>query len=282
MIKKIFQVSSILLLAGFSFFYTEKVTKIARNSDPIMVQIKNVKEDLEVMGVDPIIIDDEYIAGVKGCTIDIDKSYSKMKSVGEYKEELLVMSEVESDKNSKNKYIVSGNKKTKNVSIIFIVKDEINMNIIKFLKSKNIVGNFFIDREYLEKNISNVIKISKQNNIYNYGNNGNYEDKHMIYDNNLINVNTTNESKYCLVEDRNEEVLNLCTEYDMDTIKSNFIKNNIFKNVKENLSNGSIMVFNSNDIEDIKVSINYILSKGYDIVSLNTLLNESNSCDNYN
>lgn len=277
MFKKIIQVSSILLLAGFSFFYTEKVTKIVRDSDPIMVQIKSVKNDLEVMGTDPIIIDDEYIAGINGCTIDIDKSYSKMKSVGEYKEELLVMSETKTSKNVKNKYIVSGNKKIKNVSIIFIVRKEIDMNIINFLKTKSITANFFIDREYLEKNIITIRNISNTNNIYYYGENGKYHDKYMIYDNNLINVNTSNESKYCLVSDRDGSTLNLCTEYEMYTIKSEFIKENIFKNVKENLSNGSIMVFNSNDIEDIKVSINYILSKGYNIVSLSDLLNDSES-----
>lgn len=279
MFKKIIQVSSILFLAGFSFFYTEKVTKIVRDSDPIMVQIKNVKNDLEVMGTDPIIIDDEYIAGISGCTIDIDKSYSKMKTVGEYKEELLVMSEMKVKKSSKNKYIVSGNKKLKNVSIIFIVNSKEDMNITNFLKSKNISANFFIDREYLEKNISSIRDISKTNNIYYYGENGKYYDKYMIYDNNLINVNASNGSKYCLVNDRNEATLKLCTEYDMYTIKSKFINDDIFKNVKENLSNGSIMVFNSNNIDDIKVSINYILSKGYNVVPLSTLLGENNSCN---
>lgn len=279
MFKKIIQVSSILLLAGFSFFYTEKVTKIARNSDPIMVQIKSAKDNLEVMGTDPIILDDEYIAGISGCSIDVDESYSKMKSVGEYKEELLVMSETNTNESIKNKYIVSGNKKTKNVSVIFIIKDEINMNIVNFFETKSISANFFIDREFLEKNVASIKSISKINNIYNYGDNGNYFDKYMIYDNNLINVNMSNESNYCLVSDRDNDTLKLCTEYNMNTIKSKFINENIFKNVKENLTNGSIFVFNSNDIEDIKVSINYILSRGYDIVSLDELLNESNSCN---
>lgn len=279
MLKKIVQVSSILLLAGFSFFYTEKVTKIVRDSDPIMVQIKKVKNNLEVMGTDPIIIDDEYIAGINGCSIDIDKSYSKMKNVGEYKEELLVMSEIKSNKTAKNKYIVSGNKKIKNVSILFTIKDELNMNIVNFLKNKNISANFFVDGKYLEKNISTIRNISGINNIYYYGENGKYLDKYMIYDNNLINVNAKNESKYCLVADKDEKTLNLCTEYDMYTIKSKFINDNIFKNVKGNLSNGSIIVFNSNNVEEIKVSINYILSKGYDIVPLNELLNDSGTCN---
>ena len=101
-IKKFTQVFSILLLAGFSFFYTEKVTQIVRNNDPIMLKIKDAKKTISVAKIDPVINDDEYITGVNGCDIDVDKSYTKMKNVGEYKEELLVLSETVIDKKIKN------------------------------------------------------------------------------------------------------------------------------------------------------------------------------------
>ena len=121
MFKKIIKVTSILLLAGFSFFYTEKVTKIAREKDPIMMKINDEKKLNLISVVNPIINEDEYIPGINGCEINVDESYSKMKSVGEFKEELLVMKEIETDESSKNKYIVSGNKISKNVSIVFSV-----------------------------------------------------------------------------------------------------------------------------------------------------------------
>jgi hypothetical protein len=38
-------------------------------------------------------------------------------------------------------------------------------------------------------------------------------------------------------------------------------------------------VFDSKNIEEIKVSIKYILSKGYNIVSIDELLDESNKCN---
>ena len=99
----------------------------------------------------------------------------------------------------------------------------------------------------------------------------------MIYDNNIININSNNESNYCLTNEKNDETLKLCTSYDMYTIKSDFIDNDILNNTIKKLSNGSILVYNSDNIDGIKVSINYILSKGYNVVSLDNLLN-NNDC----
>lgn len=279
MFKKMFQVTSILLLAGFSFFYTEKVTKIVRDNDPIMLKINDIKDDLEVTNLEPIIIDDEFIAGINGCKVDVDKSYSKMKSVGEFKEELLIMNEVKSSKLPNNKYIIGGNKKVKNISIIFIINKKMSTELNNFLTSKKIDVNLFITRDYLSNNLNKIKKLSKFYSIYYYGDDGTYNDKYMIYDNNLINVNTKNESNYCLTKEKNSETLKICSDYDMKIIKSNYISDNAFQNVKKNLSNGNIIVFNTNNLSDIKASINYILSKGYNIVSLDDLLNEVENCN---
>ena len=277
-LKKFTQVFSILLLAGFSFFYTEKVTQIVRNNDPIMLKIKDAKKTISVAKIDPVINDDEYITGVNGCDIDVDKSYTKMKNVGEYKEELLVLSETVIDKKIKNKYIISGNKNEKNVSIVFIIKDKVNNNLVNYLNSRKVNANFFIEGNYLSKNIVNIKELASNHSIYYLGTDGTYSDKYMIYNNNLININTKNESNYCITDKKDEKLLKLCTDYDMKTIKADYIENNILDTIKNNLTNGEIIVFNSDDEEEIKISINYILSKGYNIVSLNNLLNESNNC----
>ena len=277
-IKKFTQVFSILVLAGFSFFYTEKVTQIVRNNDPIMLKIKDAKKTISVAKIDPVINDDEYITGVNGCDIDVDKSYTKMKNVGEYKEELLVLSETVIDKKIKNKYIISGNKNEKNVSIVFIIKDKVNNNLVNYLNSRKVNANFFIEGNYLSKNIVNIKELASNHSIYYLGTDGKYSDKYMIYNNNLININTKNESNYCITDKKDEKLLKLCTDYDMKTIKADYIENNILDTIKNNLTNGEIIVFNSEEEEEIKISINYILSKGYNIVSLNNLLNESNNC----
>lgn len=279
MLKKILKVSAVLLLVGFSFFYTEKVTMIARNSDPIMRAIKKEESNKKVSNVNPVINNDEYIMGINGCEIDVDKSYSKMRSVGEFKEELIVMKETSNDKDLTNKYVIGGNNKEKNVSLIFIVNKDIDSSLTDYINQKNIKVNYFIDGKYLEENMITVKFLSENNNIYYLGVNEEYSDEYMLYHNNLIGMNGTNESKYCFTNDKNSDTLKLCNDYNMTTIKSDVIKDNVYKTIKDKLNNGVIFAVDSDNIDEIKVSINYILSKGYNIVSLEDLLSEKNSCN---
>ena len=278
MLKKIFKISAVLLLVGFSFFYTEKVTLIARNSDPIMRAIKKEESNKKVSNVNPVINNDEYIMGINGCEIDVDKSYSKMRNVGEFKEELIVMKETSNDKDLTDKYVIGGNNKEKKVSLIFIVNKDIDSNLTDYINDKNIKVNYFIDGKYLEENMITVKFLSENSNIYYLGENEEYSDENMLYHNNLISMNGSNEPKYCFTSDKDNNTLKLCNDYDMVTIKSDIIKDNIYKRIKDKLNNGVIFAIDSDNIDEIKVSINYILSKGYNIISLEDLLSEKNEC----
>lgn len=278
MLKKIFKISAVLLLVGFSFFYTEKVTLIARNSDPIMRAIKKEESNKKVSNVNPVINNDEYIMGINGCEIDVDKSYSKMRSVGEFKEELIVMKETSNDKDLTDKYVIGGNNKEKKVSLIFIVNKDIDSNLTNYINDKNIKVNYFIDGKYLEENMITVKFLSENSNIYYLGENEEYSDENMLYHNNLISMNGSNEPKYCFTSDKDNNTLKLCNDYDMVTIKSDILKDNIYKRIKDKLNNGVIFAIDSDNIDEIKVSINYILSKGYNIISLEDLLSEKNEC----
>lgn len=278
MLKKIFKISAVLLLVGFSFFYTEKVTLIARNSDPIMRAIKKEESNKKVSNVNPVINNDEYIMGINGCEIDVDKSYSKMRSVGEFKEELIVMKETSNDKDLTNKYVIGGNNKEKKVSLIFIVNKDIDSNLTNYINDKNLKVNYFIDGKYLEENMITVKFLSENSNIYYLGENEEYSDENMLYHNNLISMNGSNEPKYCFTSDKDNNTLKLCNDYDMVTIKSDIIKDNIYKRIKDKLNNGVIFAIDSDNTDEIKVSINYILSKGYNIISLEDLLSEKNEC----
>ena len=278
MLKKIFKISAVLLLVGFSFFYTEKVTMIARNSDPIMRAIKKEENNKKVSNINPVINKDEYIMGINGCEIDVDKSYSKMRSVGEFKEELIVMKETSNDKDLTDKYVIGGNNKEKNVSLIFIVNKDIDSKLTDYINDKNIKVNYFIDGKYLEENMITVKFLSENSNIYYLGENEEYSDENMLYHNNLISMNGSNEPKYCFTSDKDNNTLKLCNDYDMVTIKSDILKDNIYKRIKDKLNNGVIFAIDSDNIDEIKVSINYILSKGYNIISLEDLLSEKNEC----
>ena len=268
--KKIIKVLAVILFSGFSFFYTEKVTKIIRKKDPIMIKLNEVKKDSYVSVVKPIINDDEYIAGINGCTIDIDKSYNKMKTVKEYKKELIVMKEVKKEDDLKDKYIVGANKLERKVSIVFIINNDIDNRLIDYLDSKNISANFFVSLKFLEDN---------KNNIYYLGDDYKYNKEYIKYANSFININTNNQSNYCILDKKDESILKLCSKNNMKTIKTDIIRDNIFSTVQNELSNGSIITMESNDIEKIKISVNYILSKGYEIVNLDELLNPKNKCN---
>ena len=278
MLKKYIKVICVLVLAGFSFYYTEKVTKLIKYNDPIMIKINDVKDNSYISVIDPIINKDEYILGINGCEVDINKSYDVMKKYGEFNNELLVMKEVRTKENLKDKYIIGANKYYKNIGLIFIVDDKINDELIQYLSAKKIKGNMFMSREVIENNLIEIKFIAENNNIYYLGDKGVYDGQYMLYINNLIKMNTNNESKYCLVEDKNDDILRLCLDYNMKTIKIKYINNDIINNIKDSISNGSIIAINSDDIEKIKYSINYILSKGYNIVSLDELLDDKNTC----
>lgn len=279
MIKKITSVLFLVIAAGFSFFYTEKAIKIARNNDPIMLKINSAKDDFTVNLVEPIIYKDEYVSGINGCEIDKDESYSKMKQNGQFDENLLVMKEIKNKNTPKNKYIINGNKKERKVSINFLVLKKIDENMLGFIKDKKIKINFFVDGNFLEENLDYIKSISSYGNIYNYGRNGDYIDKYIIYDNNLIETISNNNSNYCITDKKDDEILNSCNNYDMNIIKTKYYTSDNVLEMKENLSNGNIITISDiDDVSKIKMSINYILSKGYDIVNLDKLLNERNSC----
>ena len=276
MFKKIIKVIGIFLLCGFSFFYTEKATKIIRKKDPIMIKINESKKENYIKTVKPIINDNEYYTGLNGCEVDVDKSYNKMKTIKEFKKELLVMKDINNNVDLKDKYIVGGNKVKKNISIIFLLNDDSNMNLINYLNKRKIKNNYFVKMDFLENNTSLIKMLAENNNIYYYSDD--YDDEYMIYSNNLIELNSNNKSNYCLLENKNDDILKICSDYNMKVVKTDFIKKDVFDNVKNKLDNGSIFLFDSDNIDEIKVSINYILSKGYNIVLLDELLNEKSLC----
>jgi hypothetical protein len=271
------KVLSILLLAGFSFFYTDKVTSIIKENDPIMKQIKDIEKDMIVSKTDRIITNDEYITGINGCVVDEKESYNNMKNSGEFKQDLVVMKE-DNLKEKEKLYIIGGNKKKRNVSVVLL---NIDKKVDKYIKTNKIKVNYFLDGKYIKDNIDEIIKISKYSNIYNFGRDREYSDKYIVYDNTVILNNFTNRSDYCLTSNKSDATLDLCSTYNMDTIKKDFISDNIVTYTKENLENGQIFVFDKYDYKELEIVFKYILSKGYNIVMLNELLSERVNCNKF-
>lgn len=265
LMKKIIEGTFLVFLVCFSFFYTEEVINIINKKDPLMIEIVNVKYNYEILPVNVTIEDDTVIPGLNGREIDVEKSYDNMKVSGIFREEALVFKDLFPNnrlENNRDKYIVKGSGSKKQIAILTIF----NTNYIKKIKE---IDNATIFVNHKDLTISNINKL-KDNEIYTYGNNGIYTKEILTSDNALINGLSNNKSIYCLIKDKDGDILRMCDENNMYTVIPNVIGG--YYEVKSNLSNGSIILLNClNDVENI---IRYIKSKGYEIVTLSQLLSE--------
>lgn len=263
--KKIMEYIFISFLICFSFIYTDKVINIINKKDPLMLEIINQSDYYEVMSVNAIIEENTIIPGINGKEIDIDKSYNNMKNGGVFREDALIYKTLYPNdilSNNKDKYIIGGNAKKNEVSIIVILNEK-DIDKIKSLNNITI----FVNHKNLS--IENIKKI-KEHEIYSYGNGGIYDEDILYNDNYLINRLANNKSKYCLSTKENDAVIKVCSMNDMYTIIPSIIGG--YYDVRNNLANGSIILLEN--IKDVDVIMRYISSKGYDIVTLNNLLCE--------
>ena len=267
----------IILLLLFSFFYTNKSISIIRNQDPLMKEIINNKSKFEIKSVNAIIKNNTIIPGKKGKEVDLEKTYTKMKQYGTYNESLTVFKETKptvSIEDNYDKYITSGNKDNKNISFIFKVEKDTNINkLLSILNYHNIQVTFFIDGLYMENN--------------NLNNLSNHQIELLSYNNAIdeitftsalsyLSYKTNKTPKYCLEDDNN--IINLCKKINLHTVKPTLIiKKDPYKEIKNNLNNSSIILIPINNYiyNNLSTSILYIKSKGYNFLTLSDLLNEN-------
>lgn len=260
----------LFLLIIFTFFYTDKVLSVINSKDDIMVEIKEQAKYYATNYVDAIIVDNTIIPGINGKEVNINGSYNNMKSGKIYNSELLkykVIYPIYSIKDNFDKFIIKGNNKKNNVSIIYIL----NNNIDVFLNNvdQRYVINIFINYSYLENNINNISKLSNYE-IYNYGDNGKYTQENILLGNNIINNKAKNNGIYCLSTNKDIDTLKTCSNNKVWTIVPSI--NGGYLDVKNNIENGSIILINN--LSELNIITNYLTNKGFNIVGLSKLLSE--------
>ncbi len=270
---KTIKIIGLLCLFCLSFFYTEKVINVTLNQDEIMIKIKEYKDNYNKNPINAIINEDTIIPGNIGKYIDEEVSYKNMKKIGYFEPTLINYKDIYPEisiYNNYNKYIINGNTLKKSVSLIYIINSNNTFHsILDIINNNNIKLNFFIDSSYLNNNISIIDKI-KDNEIYNYGNNGTYTKDNLIISNNIINNKSNNKSIYCLFTSKDENSLNNCANNKMLSILIN--KDDNYYTIKNNLSNGKIFLINNT--KELDSIIKYIKSKGYNITTLSNIINE--------
>lgn len=283
--KKVFNIIGAICLTIFSFYYTDKMVELSKSKDSIMQDIMSFKEGYEKESIDAKIINDYVVPGIKGKKVDIDKSYNKMKELGYYNENLYIYTSEKpniSIDDFYNKFIIGGNPKKNNVSLVFNLKDNKNLNTILYvLKEQDVVANFFIDGKYFKDDLTSLLSIADNNHfIGNLGYDGKYLKTTIKNTNALIKKFATYENDFCYVDEINYDTLDICSNLKMYTVKGTTISNTTpYLDIKEKLTSGGIYKLDTNNytIEELGIIIKYIKQKGYNIVSLEELISEENN-----
>lgn len=278
--KRLFSLIGLISLACVSFFMTEKTTTVIKNVDDIMIEIKDKYKNYERESISAIIVDDTIIPGVKGINVDVNKSYRKMKKYGYYNDKLYVYKKIKpkiSMQDHLDKYVISGNKINRNVSLVFIVDSDTNIDeVLKIMNKNKVFGSFFVDDTWFSNNNELVLNLIDQGYIIgNLSHNLDYLDSSFGWMDTIIKSLSKQKQGYCYYTD-NIDNLSSCVRLKNYTIKPIEINNNYLYEVKKNISNGMMISFKvSSGLEkELDSIINYIKSKGYNLVNINELLSE--------
>lgn len=244
----------VIFFALFSFYYTDKVIELSNYNDTILTSINDYASLNNTECREGMINSDGIVLGLSGINVDKNKSYSNMKGIG-FKEELVEYKKQECILNKENnldKYIISGNKYENNVSLV--------INVLN--------GEYYEKMLSLNENINLLVSSDMLSSIENRKNllfKGNREE-FKIFRKSVDNF-------YCV--NVNNDVIDFCKKYKINSIKMiNLIEKDLLLNVKKILESGVIIFINENsyNLHELASTINYIKSRGYSIVNINTLL----------
>lgn len=275
--KKIFKYLGVIILIGFSFFYTDKVINVINEKDPIMIKLNAEASKYSLPSSNAIIVDNTIIPGIAGKMVDINKSYKNMREIGLYNPNNIVYKRIEpkiSLTNNYDKFIIKGNKEKQAVSLIFTINNDLNLDrIIDILKENNTIANFFINYTYLNKNLNELRKEIINHEVYSLGNNLEYSPEVLIFSNNLIERTFKNKANVCLSSNYNPKTINTCAENDNYTINTNVVNYNL---LKSSLESGNLIYLDSDtkSVNELDTIIMFIKSKGLQIIPISKLICE--------
>ena len=216
--NKFFQILGLIGITIFSFFVTEKTVLVVNNMDDIMIQIKQNKDKYKEQSKKAIIKDNTIIPGINGRIVNVKRSYKNMKINGSYSDKLFVYDynkPIISLEDNKNKYIIKGNPNKRMISLIFKVKNNIDItNIISILNNYGAKSTFFVDINWFTNNTNLVEQIIKD------GHNvgillDNYESDDFLWTDTVIKNINKQKHGFCY----NAEKIEVCAQNNDYTIR---------------------------------------------------------------
>ena len=143
--KNTFKIFGLITLMCFSFFYTEKVMTVVSEKDPLKIEINDLKDTYKISPNEAVVTKDTIIPGTNGRVVNVDKSYKKMRKNNIFNNNLLEYDDILPEyilSNNLDKYVIKGNINKKEVSILFIIDSDNNLNkIMNILNNKKVIAN---------------------------------------------------------------------------------------------------------------------------------------------
>lgn len=283
--KKIFSLIGLATIISLSFIISEKTETVVKNVDTIMSELKENEKKYEKEPISATIKNDTIIPGINGKKINIEKTYKEMKKIGEFNEKYLIYDEIKPEKTTEDqydKYIISGNQKKNQISLIFKVeeKDDIT-NIKQILDKTNTKATFFLEKKWFEKNTESALNLVKENHtigILTTKTDNNY--------NNLISINETikklgkQKKNFCYAEEKDEKQIEICAIQKNHTIMPNIIiKKSPLLEIKRQITPGALISLPATNKvnNELELIIEYIKTKGYIIENIENHLSEKNN-----
>lgn len=257
--KKYYGYFGLTLIMVFSFYYTEQISNLVLNKNPLMMTIKENADNYNVKSVNAEIIGNTIIPGINGLYVNPRESFYAMQSDDIFNEYYLVFEQKKPDvtiDNNKDKLIVSGNPNIRQVSLILECENEVS----EYLKTNEIKASILVDMNtYINNNFFESINNdlngfkSLENNL-----NLNKENKHL-----------------CVVNDSNKDI---CMKYKNYLVSPSLKLNNTnYLEIKKNLKNGNIIIISkSATLSDVKLLLKEIKYKDLNLVYLSELISEVN------
>lgn len=244
----------LIFIVILSFMYTDKVVDYSKLNNTILTSIEEYSKENNKYCIEGKINELGIILSFDGKIVDKNKSYSNMKGnlfnakQIEYKEDECILNK----ENNLDKYIISGNEIENNISIVIdVTNKKYYQHMIEIFNKNQVQYNILVNDNY----------------------DGIYTDNILYKGINIKDFSKKYENIYCV--QYKEDILEECKNKKINSIKIiNYINDNLYQNIKKLLNKGNIYFIkeSNKNLIDLDITIKYIKSRGYNIVSIDELL----------
>lgn len=257
--KKYYGYFGLALIMVFSFYYTEQISTLVLNKNPLMMTIKEQADNYNVKSVNAEIIGENIIPGINGLYVNSRESFYAMQSEDIFNEYYLVFEQKKPDvtlEDNKDKLIISGNPNIRQVTLILETENDVSeyLKLNEFKASLLVDMNTYKDKNYFESLNNEIVGFkSLENNLT-----LNKENKHI-----------------CVVNTDNKEI---CQKHKNYLVNPSLrLNNSNLLEIKKNLKNGSIIIIGDTaTLSDVKLLLKEIKYKDLELVYLSELISEVN------